>query len=131
MTILQPCLDCGTPSDANRCMAHRPTHPAKMLGRLRGYDTAWRRLSERARTLQPFCVDCGATYDLQADHTPEAWRRKAAGKPIRLQDIAVVCGPCNRRRGAARGGGAHRPLVAPLGKAKYPLLSVTDTCEDP
>jgi 5-methylcytosine-specific restriction enzyme A len=60
-------------------------------------------LSRRARRLQPFCTDCGSTEDLQTDHTPEAWKRKAAGKPLRLADVEVVCGPCNRARGAARG----------------------------
>lgn len=131
MTILQPCLDCGEPSDAIRCMAHRPAHAAKDPSKTRGYDQTWRRLSERARQLQPFCLDCGATDDLQADHTPQAWRRRAAGKPIRLQDINVLCGPCNRRRGSARGDEAERPDADPVGKAKFGSLLVTDTCGDP
>lgn len=70
--------------------------------RQRGYDTAWTRLSKRARTKQQFCSDCGATDGLQADHTPQAWERHAQGLPIRLEDIDVVCGQCNRARGAAR-----------------------------
>ncbi len=52
--------------------------------------------------MQPYCSDCGATEDLQCDHSREAWKRKTAGKPIRLKDVDVVCGPCNRARGAAR-----------------------------
>lgn len=97
---MRPCVVCGEPSDRARCSQHAIRKPDS---RAKGYDTAWTRLSKRARRLQPFCTDCGTTEDLQADHTPEAWRRKAEGKPIRLQDIAVVCGPCNRARGAARG----------------------------
>ncbi|STZ41714.1 Uncharacterised protein [Mycolicibacterium gilvum] len=87
---LKPCIDCGVPSASTRCSAHR------------GYDAAWTRLSQRARKLQRFCSDCGATENLQADHSPEAWARRAAGKRIRLKDIDVVCGPCNTTRGQAR-----------------------------
>lgn len=95
------CLDCGEPTTGPRCPEHTTDH--KPTAHTRGYDAAWTRLSKRARRLQPFCTDCGSTEDLQTDHTPEAWARKAAGKPIRLQDVEVVCGPCNRARGAARG----------------------------
>lgn len=98
---LTTCLQCGEPSDGPRCPEH--TVDTKASASARGYDAAWTRLSKRARQLQPFCSDCGSTEDLQADHLPEAWARKATGKPIRLKDIDVVCGPCNRARGAARG----------------------------
>ena len=86
----KPCLDCGQPTASTRCPEHR------------GYDRRWRVLSERARKLQPWCSDCGATEDLEADHSPEAWARIAAGKMVRLRDVDVVCGPCNRARGQAR-----------------------------
>ena len=98
---LRPCLDCGEPSTGPRCAEH--TVDTKPSVSARGYDQIWTVLSRRARRIQPFCTDCGATEDLQLDHTPEAWARKYAGKPIRLRDVAVVCGPCNRSRGAARG----------------------------
>jgi hypothetical protein len=99
---LKPCVACGEPSAKSRCPDHRPKdhQPPREA---RGYNRAWQQLSRRARRLQPFCTDCGSTDDLQGDHSPEAWERKAAGKTIRLTDIDVVCGPCNRRRGAARG----------------------------
>ncbi len=101
---MRPCIDCGEPTEHARCEEHSlPRTAEKTSSHSRGYDNAWRKLSERARQLQPFCSDCGATEDLQADHTPEAWARKAAGKPIRLCDVDVVCGACNRKRGAARG----------------------------
>lgn len=86
----KPCLDCGQPTAGTRCPEHR------------GYDRRWRVLSERARKLQSWCSDCGSTEDLQTDHSPEAWARIAAGKPVRLRDVDVVCGPCNRERGQAR-----------------------------
>lgn len=103
---LTACLDCGEPTSGPRCREHAvDTKPAASA---RGYDAAWTRLSKRARRLQPFCTDCGSTEDLQADHTPAAWARKAAGKVIRLADVRVLCGPCNRAAGAARGNAVTR-----------------------
>lgn len=99
---LRPCIECGEPAEGPRCAEHVRPSSSKASAAQRGYDAAWQRLSARARRLQPWCSDCGATVDLQCDHRPEAWARKAAGKPIRLADVDVVCGPCNRRRGAAR-----------------------------
>lgn len=103
---LRPCLVCSEPTEGPRCPEH--TLDTKPSARARGYDAQWHKLSRRARRLQPFCSSCGAVDDLQADHTPEAWARKASGKTIRLQDIDVVCGPCNRARGAARGNAVTR-----------------------
>ena len=114
--ISNPCMVCGELTDNGpRCpdceraddrlrIRHRPgkinhNQPAPEK---RGYNKRWRRLSKLARRLQPFCSDCGATTDLQADHSPEAWLRHEKGLPVRLQDIDVVCGPCNRARGPAR-----------------------------
>lgn len=113
---LRPCLVCGEPAEGPRCGVHATRKPPPAA---RGYDAAWARLSKRARRLQPFCLDCGATEDLQADHTPEAWHRKAEGKAIRLADVDVVCGPCNRRRGAARGSAVTRG-DAPSGSPNHP-----------
>lgn len=107
-----PCIDCGEPVKATRCdecareadrHRIRKHAPKKASPKARGYDERWRRLSRRARLLQPFCSDCGATDDLQADHSPEAWERHEKGLPLRLADVDVVCGRCNRKRGAARG----------------------------
>jgi len=112
---LRPCLDCGEPSDGPRCTEH--TTDPKAPATDRGYDHAWTKLSKRARRLQPFCLTCGSTEDLQCDHTPEAWARKAAGLPIRLQDVQVLCGPCNRDAGAARGPLATRGPTPEAGAA--------------
>lgn len=114
---LRPCLVCGEPAEGPRCDVHALRKPAAAA---RGYDAHWTRLSKRARRLQPFCTDCGATEDLQADHTPQAWERKAAGLAIRLADVDVVCGPCNRRRGAARGASVTRG-EAPNARPNNPL----------
>lgn len=122
MTILQPCLDCGELSDRNRCEMHRPVHAPKADGTVRGYDWNWKRLSRRARRIQPWCSTCGATEDLTGDHSEQAWQRKEQGLPIRLEDVDVLCRPCNSAKGSARptGEGADGPPLPPHGKALFP-----------
>lgn len=118
----RPCIRCGDPiPTGSHCPACAPPdHP--QTAHQRGYDAAWNRLSRKARRLQPWCTDCGTTRDLQTDHTPEAWRRHNAGLPVRLADVEVVCGPCNRSRGAARQGGRPQNRSSgPLVKAQRPL----------
>ena len=104
--MLKPCIEpgCGEPSTSSRCAEHRREHRnnRRESSRARGYDTTWTKLSKRARAAQPWCLDCGTTDDLTVDHLPIAWERKAEGKAIRLQDVAVVCGLCNSRRGSSR-----------------------------
>lgn len=95
--VVQGPCDCQAPKIVNDHINQKKSR------KQRGYNYAWEKLSLKARRLQPFCSDCNTTDDLQADHTPEAWERHEQGLPIRLQDIDVTCGPCNRRRGAARG----------------------------
>lgn len=113
-TPARPCLDCGTPTrSGSRCddcqtthnRAHEQTRPGKTA---RGYDGNWKRLSARARRLQPFCSNCGTTENLTCDHTPEAWRRRARGQVIRIQDVDVLCMDCNIAAGAARGKNVTR-----------------------
>ena len=108
---LRPCLECGRPSAESRCPECAPVKKReqargapdfKAPPAARGYDEVWRKLSTRARRMQPFCSECGATTDLQCDHSAEAWRRRAQGLPVRLRDVDVVCGACNRRRGRQR-----------------------------
>ncbi len=103
---MKPCLTCGTPATGPRCDDH--TVDPKASATDRGYDGAWKRLAKRAKRLQNFCEFCGSVEDLQCDHTPQAWERKAAGKAVRLQDVRVLCGACNRAAGAARGPSATR-----------------------
>ena len=88
---LRPCIQCGEPSPGTRCSP------------CRGYDSQWERLSKKARRMQSWCTDCRSTENLQLDHLPSAWERKAKGLRIRLGiDAEVVCGPCNTARGQAR-----------------------------
>lgn len=104
--LLKPCLDCGEPSEGRRCEACAPSASSlrKTSPRERGYDAGWDRLSRTARRLQPWCSDCGTDEHLTADHLPRAWERKAAGLPLRLEDVEVVCNDCNVARGSSRPG---------------------------
>lgn len=116
---LRPCLGCGTPSPGTRCHACDADRQAAIDDRRgtptqRGYDAAWARLSRRARRLQPWCLDCGTTTDLSADH--KRWPART------LADVEVVCRPCNSRRGATRGANPRPRTPTPTLQAKFRLL---------
>lgn len=104
MTLNRPCAGCGEPGPETYCRDCRPPEAPKARSSTeRGYDTQHQKLSRRARKLQPWCTGCGATEDLQLDHSPETWQRRAEGKPLRLTDYrGVYCGDCNRKNGAAK-----------------------------
>jgi 5-methylcytosine-specific restriction protein A len=143
--VTKPCIECGTPSTETRCDEHRAPHRTAQVGssRARGYDAAWDRLSKRARKLSPFCEACSSTEELQLDHKPEAWKRKAAGKVIRLADVRVLCRLCNVDAGSSRPS-ANDPLAGPQthgrgaltteaglrGKPRSPSLSSVDAVTD-
>ncbi len=121
--MLSPCLVCQELSEGPRCPDHRPTttelrglSPAE-----RGYNHRWTLLSKLARKLQPWCSDCGRVDDLTADHLPSAWARKAAGRPLRLADVLVLCADCNSKRGSSRPGSAR----ATLGDRPAPVSTPT------
>lgn len=132
------CSECGTVYERERARARCPEcHPPRERTARRitsersrpqhrgaGYGATWDRLSKRARRIQPFCSDCGREDDLTADHSPQAWQRHEQGKPIRLEDIDVVCRQCNSERGPARGPDAlDRPTI---GTAARDLEELTD-----
>ena len=130
MTVLIPCLECGTPGPTGRCDRHRRPEPSKPSPSRRGYDRAWQRLSRLARDLHPWCSDCGATEDLTADHL--RWPAYTLG------DVQVVCRRCagarpvrrafteaGRRRLDSQGPG-HPPapgsgLAYPPRRSNFPL----------
>jgi 5-methylcytosine-specific restriction enzyme A len=130
---MKPCLTCGEPSAASHCEEHapKPWQHREGSARARGYDTAWDKLSKRARARQPFCSLCFSTENLTTDHLPRAWRRKAEGKAIRLKDVRVLCNDCNVDAGTSRpaedqGTGALERNSGPGGKAQSRLL-----CDNP
>lgn len=119
------CPDCAPPRAPT---AARVMHDRSKRRRQLGYTASWDRLSARARRLQPFCSDCGREDQLTADHSPEAWARQAAGKPIRLQDIDVVCRRCNAERGPARGADAVPRET--IGTRRAELDELTEDMDD-
>jgi 5-methylcytosine-specific restriction protein A len=108
----KPCLTCGVLSEDSRCPTHTTQdrtlrnrkYPKTNRAKDAEYDAAWRRLSARARKMQRYCSDCGATEDLTADHRPEAWKAKAEGKPITLLMLDVLCRSCNGKKGSSKPG---------------------------
>lgn len=97
------CLTCQPARKPERRTERRRTRERERgSATARGYGKQWQALSEQARYLQPWCSDCHTDQDLTTDHSPEAWARHAAGKPVRLEDVDVVCRVCNGRRGDAR-----------------------------
>lgn len=90
------CLDCGTPCPSSRCEEHEAERLARLDLRRggttqRGYDGRWKRLSEKARRLQPFCSDCGTTEKLTVHHL--RWPATT------LSHVVVLCQADNNRRG--------------------------------
>jgi 5-methylcytosine-specific restriction endonuclease McrA len=93
------CIRCGEPSPGSYCPGCRPadTRTRKTKGQA-AYDPVWRKLSQRARRLQPWCVDCGTTEDLTADHIlPKVDYPELVHA---IENLAVRCRSCNSRRGA-------------------------------
>lgn len=117
--LMKPCMVCGDVSDQTYCEQHRlkvkDSRPKPSIAV--GYDQTWRRLSERARRMQPWCSACGTADDLTADHSPEAWQRKQRGLPIRVKDVDVLCRSCNSKKGSARTRGVDPHPSRPSPKA--------------
>ena len=136
------CTTCGAPysrdySNSAECLACRPDPNRDGMKRAEladAYDWTWRKLSERARRIQPFCSDCNGTNDLTTDHTPEAWERYERGKPIRLRDVDVLCRSCNSERGRARGENPNweprRPML-PSDRFINPPADLEERSESP
>lgn len=98
---MRSCATCGDLTEHTYCPAHAP-RDRRVKHRTDTSDAIWKNLSIKARRLQPFCLLCGRTNNLQADHSPRAWARRQAGLPIRLADVSVLCGRCNSRAGSSK-----------------------------
>lgn len=97
--MLKPCIKCGTPAPGTYCPGCRPADARirKAKGQA-AHDPVWRKLSQRARRMQPWCTDCGATEDLTADHIlPKVDYPELVHS---IENLAVRCRSCNSRRGA-------------------------------
>lgn len=98
--MARPCLGCGEPGPATRCQDCEAERLARVDARRgsatqRGYDHAWRQLSERARAAQPFCSEChhigSKSNPLTVHH--RVWPART------LADVEVLCHVHNVRRG--------------------------------
>ena len=93
----RPCIGCGVLiAKGGRCRPCTPKrarpqgHPHTNTGR-------WKKLSAKVRKAQPWCLDCGATIDLCADHIISVDERPdLAFEPLNL---TTRCRTCNGRRG--------------------------------
>lgn len=94
--LLASCAVCGEPCQGAYCDQHRHDR-SKHRGTPQqlGYTERWKRLSRRARRLQPWCSICGSTGDLTCDHLH--WPAKD------LNDVQVLCRSCNAKKGEAPG----------------------------
>jgi 5-methylcytosine-specific restriction endonuclease McrA len=99
---LKPCLSCGELSQQSRCPEHQPKPKATTKLRPKGHvhtnPTRWKRLSDKARKLQPWCLDCGTHDDLTGDHIIPVHEDPSLAYEV--LNIAVRCRSCNGRRGA-------------------------------
>lgn len=95
--IARPCLRCGDliPTGSH-CTDCKPK-PAPQDHVAYKNNAPWKRLSQKLRRLQPWCNQCGATNNLQADHIlPESKYPELAYCEENLQ---VLCRTCNGQRG--------------------------------
>lgn len=92
---LRPCLRCGVPVAGTHCSDCQPTD-VRVRHAIRSNPAAWKALSKRVRRVQPWCLDCGTTDDLCADHIiPLAVAEELA---LVEQNVTVRCRTCNGRR---------------------------------
>lgn len=95
----RPCIACGEViSTGTRCSTCTPadTKKARKIAHA-GTDSQWRRLSLRARRMQPFCIDCHTDQDLTADHIIPV--DVAPELAYTTENITVRCRPHNSARG--------------------------------
>lgn len=95
----RPCLHCGdliaTGTRCSTCTPADTKKPRKIAHA--GTDNQWRRLSLRARRMQPFCTDCHTDQDLTADHIIPV--DVAPELAHTTENITVRCRPHNSARG--------------------------------
>jgi hypothetical protein len=98
LTVLQVC-SCGAVVErkpCDRCKRERARRRGTTTQR--GYDRHWRKLSEQARSLHPYCAVPGCTStDLTVDHIDPRTRGK---RGLTLADVQVLCRFHNSQKGA-------------------------------
>ncbi len=115
---LRPCLEPGCPTltSRSRCAVHERTSTRNHGGvpaARRGYDAEYRRARAEAIAAQPWCSECGSSFNLTADHVVPL---SQGGDPHGL--LRVLCKACNSAQGARLAAGEGR--VGSLGP-RHPL----------
>ena len=116
MALTTRCLDCRRLVQGGglcpECLARRRGKTAE-----RGYDHQWKRFARQVIRMSPRCARCGSTRDLTVDHIDPATRGKSR---LTLNDVQVLCKPCNSRKGGTStkglppGPAASRGVTRPL-----------------
>lgn len=100
------CTECKLPSaPKNRPRDHPHANPA-----------AWKRLSKAVRKAQPFCLDCGRTDELHADHIIAVSERPDLA--LERLNITVRCPTCNGRRGSKCTDAERAAVLAAIAERK-------------
>ena len=100
MVLSRLCPSCGrvlpaVPHTRGKCRDCQREYDRKRgKTRARGYDSEHKRLAKLAIAQHPYCVDCGATTNLCADHIIP---RSRGGLNVR-SNYAVRCRSCNTAR---------------------------------
>jgi len=98
--MLKPCLVCGEATPRTRCPEHESALNISLgSSTARGYDSRWRRLSERKRRLTPFCEIRLPGCELAAVDTDHTVPIRAGGRAV-WSNCQSVCRPCHATKTA-------------------------------
>lgn len=108
------CPECFAAWERARARNRTRTRPNR-VDRTGHRNTEFRKLSERAKKLQPFCIIDGENKSsieargdrLETDHLASAHWKYVSGWQLTLDDVQVVCGFHNRELGPS-GPGSKR-----------------------
>ena len=107
--IARPCISCGEPiATGTYCTECTPVDH-RVRHAIRSNPSRWKKLSAKARKLQPWCSTCGTSGDLTADHIIPIVERPDLAYVI--ENIDILCRPCNGRKAGAPPSDAERLAV--------------------
>jgi len=93
--MLKPCLVCGEATPRTRCPQHESARNIdRGSSHQRGYDSRWRRLSERKRRLTPYCELHLPGCELVAVDVDHRIPLRAGGRST-WSNACSACRPCH------------------------------------
>lgn len=100
MPLTKPCIQCGDDAlpGKSRCPACRLPRTNKSTPNGHARNTArWQKLRAKCVAMMPWCLDCGRTEQLEADHVvPVAVAPELA---YDILNLTTRCRTCNAKRG--------------------------------